>query len=35
VVLDLGQEEFEMARKQLDIAGIACVRYDYRHHPFG
>ncbi|KAM0515823.1 hypothetical protein ACHAPE_005902 [Trichoderma viride] len=35
VVLDLGQEEFEMARKKLDIAGIACVRYDYRYYPFG
>lgn len=35
VVLDLGQGEFEVARKQLDIAGIACVIYEYRPHPFG
>ncbi|PON24752.1 hypothetical protein TGAM01_v206260 [Trichoderma gamsii] len=35
VVLDLGQEEFEVARKQLDTASIACVRYNYRPRHFG
>ncbi|KAL6903070.1 hypothetical protein GGI43DRAFT_421937 [Trichoderma evansii] len=34
-VLDLGQDEFEVARAQLDLADVTCVRYDYDYHPFG
>ncbi|KAK1239026.1 hypothetical protein MKX08_006087 [Trichoderma sp. CBMAI-0020] len=35
VVLDLGQEEFEMARLWLNLAGVTCVEYDNSHCAFG
>lgn len=34
-VLDLGRDEFEVARALLGAAGVTCVRYDYDYHPFG
>lgn len=35
VVLDLGQDELKVARAQLAIVGVTCVRYDYDDHPLG
>lgn len=35
VVLDMEEDEFDVARMQLNIAGVTCVSYDSAHRPFG
>lgn len=36
VVLDIeDQDEFDVARMQLNVAGVTCVKYDSAHRPFG